>query len=144
MNAATALDEPEQESDFVAGVSKAVLESRLTDWAREYGGGRYATLGFSTGEHVLARLITFGGFLPGSSAPRGTLSLTSADEIEQTVKRLAKVWPAHARVLRCDYFTPNMAMDNRLKLLRKLGHKMSRAGYYQKLESSKLYVAGSL
>lgn len=132
------------EEPVVSMLVREVVESRLVDWAREYGGGRYASIGWSTGEHILAKLITFGGFLPGSSAPRGMIAMTPADEVEQVVKRLAKGWPAHARVLRCDYFTPNMAMDNRLALMRRAGHKISRAGYYQKLESAKLYVAGSL
>lgn len=136
--------EAAQDLNPLAEVSKMVLESRLTDWAREYGGGRYVSLGFSTGEHVLARLIEFGGFLPGSSAPRCTISLTMADEVENVVRRLAKTWPAHARVLRCDYFCPGMAMDARLDLLRRAGHKMGKASYYIKLESAKLYVAGSL
>lgn len=136
--------EATQELAAMAEVSKMVLESRLTDWAREYGGGRYATLGFSTGEHVLAKLIQFGGFLPGSTGPKGTVSLTMADEVEACVRRLAKSWPAHARVLRCDYFCPSMAMEARLDLLRRAGHKMGKASYYIKLESAKLYVAGSL
>jgi hypothetical protein len=140
------MGEPErvEESGELGELARMVLESRLQDWAREYGGGRYATLGFSTGEHILARLIEFGGFLPGSSAPRSAIALTGADEVEQTVRRLAKCWPAHARVLRCDYFAPNMAMENRLNMLRKLGHKVSRSGYYTRLESAKLYVAASL
>lgn len=130
--------------DAMAEVSKMVLESRLQDWAREFGGGRYASLGFSAGEHVLARLIEFGGFLPGSTGPRNVKSITMADEVEACVRRLAKCWPAHARVLRCDYFCPGMAMDARLDMLRRAGHKMGKATYYIKLESAKLYVAGSL
>lgn len=128
----------------VARITEAVLEARLQQWAKEYGGGKYVTLGWSTGEHILARLVTFGGYLPNSSAPRSCLQMTEADEVEQAVKRLAKGWPAHARVLRCDYFAPNMAMENRLNMLRRAGHKMSRAAYYTKLESAKLYVAGHL
>lgn len=141
MSAAAVQDDPSPE---VARITEAVLEARLVGWAREYGGGRYVTLGWSTGEHILARLVTFGGFLPGSSAPRNCAQMTEADEVEQAVKRLAKGWPAHARVLRMDYFAPNMAMENRLGILRNAGHKMSRASYYNRLESAKLYVAASL
>lgn len=136
--------EAAEKLDAMAEVSKMVLESRLSDWAREYGGGRYATLGYSTGEHVLAKLIQFGGHVPGSSAPVGVAAYTMADEVEAVVRRLAKCWPAHARVLRCDYFCPGMAMDARLDMLRRAGHKMGKATYYIKLESAKLYVAGSL
>ena len=125
-------------------LANAVLESRLTDWAREYGGSRYASLGWSTGPHILAKLIEFGGFLPGTSAPAGGSGMTAADEVEQIVKRLAKTWPDHAKVLRCDYFSPGMAMPARLDMLRRAGYRISRAGYYIKLESAKLYVAGSL
>lgn len=132
-----------QAIDAMAVVSKLVLESRLEDWAREFGGSRYATIGKS-GPHILARLIEFGGFLPASSGPRNMVSLTMADEVEQIVKRMAKTWPAHAKVLRCDYFCPKMAMDDRLEMLRKAGHKIGKASYYIKLESAKLYVAGSL
>lgn len=141
MIAAEAMPDPIPD---VARITEAVLEARLVGWAKEYGGGRYVTLGWSTGEHILARLVTFGGFLPNTSAPRSCVQMTEADEVEQAVKRLAKGWPVHARVLRCDYFAPNMAMENRLNMLRKLGHKVSRSGYYQKLESAKLYVAASL
>jgi hypothetical protein len=141
MIAAEAMQDPTPD---VARITEAVLEARLVGWAKEYGGGRYVTLGWSTGEHILARLVTFGGFLPGSSAPRSCAAMTEADQVEQAVKRLAKGWPAHARVLRLDYFSPGMAMENRLNFLRRYGHKMSRAGYYNKLESAKLYIAGSL
>lgn len=125
-------------------LSEEVLEARLKDWVREYGGGRYVTLGFSTGEHVLSKLITFGGFLPGSSPPPGGAGLTAADEVERVVRRLAKGWPAHALVLRCDYFHPDQAMPGRLDWLRSKGHKMGRSGYYARLESAKLFVAGAL
>ena len=131
-------------ADVVRVLSHSIVDSRLKDWAREYGGGRYVALGFSTGEHVLAKLIQFGGFLPGSSGPKGMTALTAADEVERVVKRLASGWPDHARVLRCDYFRPDMAMPARLDLLRSAGTKLGRAGYYTKLESAKLYVAGAL
>lgn len=130
--------------DVVRMLSREIVESRLRDWAREYGGGSVVKLGFQTGEHILARLIEFGGFLPGSSAPPGGAGTTAADDVERVVKRLAVGWPHHARVLRCDYFRPDMAMPARLELLRRMGTKLGRAGYYTKLESAKLYVAGAL
>jgi hypothetical protein len=128
----------------MATVSKMILETRLDDWAKELGGGKYVNLGFSTGEHVLAKLVEYGGFLPGSSGPRNMTSMTMADEVEAIVRRMGKTWPAHEAVLRLDYFFKKMAMDERLDRLRKAGFKMGKASYYIKLESAKLYVAGSL
>ena len=125
-------------------IGRATVEARLVDWAREYGGGRYEAIGWSTGPHILAKLIEFGGFMPGSGAPRGTIAMTAADEVEKIVKRLAIGWPDHALILRCDYFHPGMAMDGRLDLLRRARVKVSKAGYYAKLESAKLYMAGAL
>lgn len=125
-------------------IGRATVEARLVDWAREYGGGRYEAIGWSTGPHILAKLIEFGGFMPGSGAPRGTIAMTAADEVDRVVKRLAQSWPAHAAVIRSDYFSPGMAMGSRLEFLRLQGHKMGKSSYYQFLESAKLYVAGAL
>lgn len=132
-------------AEFAARIlSREIVEARLKEWAKEYGGGRYEHLGFGGGEHVLAKLIKFGGFLPGASAPSSVACMTSADEVERVVKRLAAGWPDHARVLRVDFFRPDMAMPARLDLLRRAGTKLGRAGYYAKLESAKLFVAGAL
>lgn len=120
---------------------RATLEERLRDWAREYSGP--IIIGGS-GDHILDKLIEFGGFLPGSTAPRNQVDPTPADQVEAVVRRMQEGFPAHARVLRCDYFARDIAMENRLDRLRSMGHKMSRAGYYNHLESAKLYVAGSL
>lgn len=120
------------------------LNARLVEWSREYGGSRYEAIGWSTGPHILAKLIEFGGFLPGSTAPRSMATLTPADEVERAVKRMAEGWPSHARILRCDYFQPGMAMDARLEMLRRAGVKVSKAGYYAKLESAKFYLAAIL
>ena len=128
----------------MARVATAALDSRLSDWAHEYGGSRYEDLGFSTGEHILAKLVKFGGYMPSSGGPVAMPSLTPADEVERVVRRMAQCWPSHAMVLRCDYFYPGQAMDARLDWLRHKGHKLGRAGYYTRLESAKLYVAGAL
>lgn len=133
------------DSATMAAITDEVLDARLADWVREYGGGRYENLGFSTGEHILAKLVKFGGFMPSSGgAPAGTASMTAADEVERVVRRLAQGWPGHALVLRCDYFHPDQAMPNRLDWLRSKGHKMGRSKYYVMLASAKGFVREAL
>lgn len=122
-------------------IIRANLEERLNDWAREYAGpiviGRQ-------GAHVLAKLIEFGGFLPGSTAPRSQVDPTPADEIEAIVRRMTAAFPVNALVLRCDYWYRETAMPLRLELLGRAGAGMSKAAYFNNLTAAKLYVAGAL
>lgn len=127
--------------DGLKWVLRATIEERLQDWAREYSGP--ITIGRG-GAHILARLIEFGGFLPGSTAPRNQVARTAADEIEDYVRRLEKAYPGNAAVLRYEYFHPDMAMENRLGFLRADGLEVTRTGYYERLNQAKHFIAGAL
>lgn len=119
------------------------LESRLKNWAYEYG-GRDRSIGWPS-RNILASVIDHKGFIPDS---RGHIPIpirTAADEIESIVLRMEHddlFKPG--RVLRCDYFMPRIAMEVRLQRLRAIGLPMSRAGYYDYLAQAKAYVAGAL
>lgn len=131
--------------EMVGAIAQGVVEQRLVGWAREYGGGKYESIGWSSGEHILSKLITFGGFVPGSSAPRSAAAKTPADEIQDIVERMARCgYSDQANVLRCDYFRPNMAMEARLDALRQVGVRTSKAGYYIRLNEAKSFIAGAL
>lgn len=122
-------------------IIRANLEDRLRDWAREYSGpiviGRQ-------GRHILARLIEFGGYLPGVVNPRNVVARTAADDIEDIVRRMERVFPWNAAILRTDYFWPDSAMDTRLGFLRGEGIAVSRTQYFDRLAQAKQFVAGAL
>lgn len=120
-----------------------LVHARLTEWAKEYGGGRYESL-TGTGTHILAKLIEFGGFMPSSSSPVNVAAMTRADEVQRAVLRLAKDWPAHAKILQCDYLSPDKAMPSRLDWLRERGVRIGKSQYYVMLESAKMFVSGLL
>ena len=127
-----------------AAISKAVLESRLVEWAKEYGGGRYEHIGWS-GRNLLQTLVEYGGFVPDSGGFKPVPIRSAADQVEAAVQRMERGgWFAHGKVLRCDYFNPHMAMNGRLDHLRLIGCGMSERGYYLKLDAGKLFVAGAL
>lgn len=123
---------------------RAQLEERLKGWASEYGGGRYENIGWP-GRNFLKTLIEHEGFVPSA---RGYVPIpirTAADEVEQVVCQMeASGWTRQGRVLRCDYFLPNAAMEVRLHNLRGIGIPLSRASYFDHLAQAKAYVAGAL
>lgn len=125
-------------------ITRAQLEARLVAWAEEYGGSRYANVGWS-GHNSLSTLIEHQGFMPDS---RGFIPIpirSPADEVEQVVRSMEKgAWERQAKVLRCDYFHPTWAIDVRLRAMVAAGFPMSRAGYYDLLAQAKACVAGAL
>jgi hypothetical protein len=128
----------------VAAVSRATLESRLVEWGQEYGGSQYENIGYKT-QNLLQRLIEHGGFVPDSGGFRPVPIRTAADEVEAAVAQMERAgWRDLARIIRLDYFCPRMAMPARLDTLRALGIRVSRAGYYLKLNEAKAYVAGAI
>lgn len=120
------------------------LESRLENWAAEYGGSRYENIGYPS-RNLLKTLIEHEGFVPSS---RGYIPIpirSGADEVETAVRSMeAAGYQRQAHVLRCEYFMPNAHMEMRLANLLKAGVKTSRAGYYDYLAVAKAYVAGQL
>ena len=125
-------------------MNRAELELRLEGWAQEYGGGRYENIGFAS-RNLLQTLIEHGGFVPDSRGFVPVSIRSAADEVEAVVREMESGdYFKPGRVLRCDYFLPNVPMDVRLKNLKRVGISTSRAGYYDLLAQAKAYVAGAL
>lgn len=120
------------------------LEARLVAWAREYGHGGDAGIGWKS-SNILQTLVDHRGFVPDS---RGYLPVpirTAADEVETIVRGMeASGWVKQAQALRVDYFHPRAAIDSRLSIMRRSGLPMSRAGYYDHIAQAKAFVAGAL
>jgi hypothetical protein len=120
------------------------LERRLLGWAQEYGGGKYANVGWQ-GINLLQTLIDHQGFVPNSRGYIPVPIRSAADEVETIVCSMeAGDMVRYAKVLRCDYFLPNLSVDERLKRMRRVGFGMSRASYYAVLDGAKMYLRGEL
>lgn len=125
-------------------IDKTELERRLEAWAGEYGGGRYADLGFGN-RHVLKTLIEHGGFMPESGGYQRAPIRTAADEVEMAVREMESGGMFKAgRVVRCEYFMADAPEEEKLRNLRTLGLPMSRAGYYNFLAQAKAFIWGAL
>lgn len=125
-------------------LSKTELESRLVSWAADYGGGRYENLGYRS-RNLLQVLIEHGGFVPDSGGFKRPPVRTLSDEVEEAVKEMeAGGMFKPGRVVRCEYFAPDAAMDSRLGMLRQIGLTMSRAGYFQHLAIAKAFLTAAL
>ena len=125
-------------------MDKTELDGRLKGWAQEYGGGRYENVGWHS-RNLLQTLVEHEGFVPSA---RGFIPIpirSAADEVESVVRAMeAGDYFKQGRVLRCDYFLPNIPMESRLQNLRKIGISTSRAGYYDYLSQARAYVSGAL
>jgi len=125
-------------------LSRAELESRLKGWADEYGGGRYENIGYHS-RNMLQTLVEHQGFVPSGRGYIPVPIRTAADEVERVVVAMeAGEYFKQGRVLRCDYFLPNIPMEVRLKNLHRIGIQTSRAGYYDFLAQAKVGVAAAL
>ena len=120
------------------------LDVRLRGWAEEYGGGKYAHVGWHS-RNLLQTLVEHQGFVPSS---RGFVPIpirSAADLVEKVVRDMeTSDMLRHAKVLRCDYFQPNATVDQRLRSMSRIGFGMSRAGYYDLLAQAKCYVRAAL
>jgi len=125
-------------------IDRESLEIRLNGWVQEYGGGRYENIGYPS-SNILKTLIDHEGFIPSS---RGFVPIpirSAADEVEAAVKEMEKSdWLRCARVLRSDYFLPNVPIEVRLRNLQREGVHLSRTSYYEHLAQAKAYLAGAL
>jgi len=120
------------------------LEARLVAWAKEYGEGNGPGIGWS-GQNLLQTLIDHKGFVPNSRGYVPVPIQTGADEVESIVRGMeASGWFRHVRALRCDYYRPNIGIDQRLQMMRRIGLGMSRTGYYEYVSQAKAFVAGAL
>lgn len=138
----------QQRREFIEQIADRMeakeLDARLQAWAKEYGGGRYENNGWK-GRNLLQTLHDHGGFVPDPGGFHRPPIRTAADEIEDAVQRMERGgWFKQGRVLRCDYFEPNMAIQARLDALRRLGIGVSKAGYYAYLAQAKAFVAGAM
>lgn len=125
-------------------IDRTELDRRLKGWADEYGGGKYENVGWR-GRNLLQTLIEHQGFVPSSAGYVPIPIRSAADEVETVVRDMeTSGWLRHARALRCDYFQPDWAIDQRLRAMRQLGCDMSRTAYYDALAQAKAFVAGAL
>lgn len=125
------------------------LEDRLTEWGREYGGGRYGItgpiidgiVGVSYGNSPLASMMKWHGRPPDFLG--GAPESTSADEVQDAYEALGKQtggWTP-AQVLRLEYTLPGQPIESKLKRLRAMGENVSRVRYYQHLRIARVHVA---
>ncbi len=118
------------------------LESRLIEWGKEYGGGKYEFA--SGGGSWLASMMKWHGRPPQGLGYVATN--TAADEVHAAVKALAaqeQGW-LPAEVLRCEYWLPGQPVDSKLQKLRRIGDNVSRVRYYQHLRVARVHVAAWL
>jgi hypothetical protein len=128
------------------------LEARLTEWGKEYGGGKYGIHGeivdgvvmASYGNSPLASMMKWHGRPPDGLGYVPTF--TAADEVDEAVRALA-VQPMGrlpAIVLTLEYWLPGQPIDSKTKKLRGLGDNVGRVRYYQHLRLARIHVAGWL
>ena len=122
------------------------LESRLVEWGKEFGGGRYENVGWH-GYSPMLTLMTYHGSPPQGLNPRSRKDITPADEVEQAVTALAaqqRGWHA-ANVLRAEYTLPGKPVDAKIQILRSQRvHVPDRTRYSHLLHIGKVHVAGWL
>lgn len=120
------------------------LEARFAGWAKEYGGGRYEHIGYSS-RNLLQTLIEHGGFVPDAGGFKRPPVRTAADEVEIAVRAMESSGMfKQGRIVRCEYFLPDSPEEVKLANLRKIGLPVSRSGYYVLLAIGKAYVRGVL
>jgi hypothetical protein len=119
------------------------LEARLTEWGKEYGGGKYETY-VGLGNSPLASLMKWHGRPPTGL---GFVSENSAaDEVQSAIDALAEQprgWLS-AQVIRCEYLTPGQPVESKLRRLRAVGENVSRVRYYEHLRLARVHVAAWL
>lgn len=125
-------------------IDRTELEARLKGWAQEYGGGKYENVGWHS-RNLLQTLIEHKGFIPNGRGYVPVPIRSAADEVEQIVNEMESGgYYKQGRVVRCDYFLPNVPMDVRLRNLKHIGVDMSRASYFDHLAQAKALITGAL
>lgn len=121
------------------------LDARLEDWAFEYAGGRYEHNGWP-GRSWLSNAMKYLGRTPQGLSKAIVTIGTPADEVEAAVVALEKAKEGFkpGRVLRCEYWMPDIPEEMKMQALRAIGLPMSRAGYYIYLSRGRFHVAGWL
>ncbi len=121
------------------------LERRLHEWADEYAGSRYESVGVIRSSPV-AVLIKYHGRAPQGLNPRPIIG-TPADEVEFAVWSMRQQvgGDAMAAVLRAEYWMRSAALEHKLqRILKKDRLSISTRRYYEHLHRAKLYLAGWL
>jgi hypothetical protein len=129
------------------------LESRLVEWGKEYGGGRYGirgtieggvVMGASYGDSPLASLIKWHGRPPDGLAFES--SCTAADEVDEAVRALS-LQPQGllpSIIVALEYGLPGQPVESKQARLRDRGDNVGRVRYYQHLRVAKIHIAGWL
>jgi hypothetical protein len=124
------------------------LESRLVEWGKEYGGGKYEDVGWH-GYSPLITLMTYHGQAPQGLNPRTSKDRTPADDVEDAITTLASQqggWHA-ANIIRAEYTLSGKPVDAKIQILRSLKppvHVSGRARYSQLLQIGRVHVAAWL
>lgn len=120
----------------------STLETRLVEWGREYGGGKYEDNGWQ-GLSCLYSMMKYHGKPPQGLNPKNMKDWTPADDVQRAVDIMAKDSGGYTleQVIRCHYMTPGLAMDSRLDRLRGIGCSMGKATYYRRLDEAHKAVA---
>lgn len=121
------------------------LEYRLTQWGREYGGGKYEDIGWQ-GLSPLAVMMRYQGRSPQGLNPRSTKDRTPADEVQDAIQKLSDSSGGYglAHIIRCEYLTPGLANESRRQRLAELGHRVGKTAYYEQLNRAKDFIAEEL
>lgn len=120
----------------------STLEQRLTEWAREWGGGKHRD-GGGGGSSWLASMMKWHGRPPSGLGYVPTD--TPADEVQDAVEALGHQrngW-IPACVLRAEYFS-TAPKHEKLQRLTRIGMRMDESGYSRHLRIAKVHVAAWL
>lgn len=122
------------------------LESRLVEWGREYGGGKYEDTGWQ-GASPLLTMMTYHGRAPQGLNPRNRKDRTPADDVHDAVQALGRQrggWNASC-VIRAEYMLPGQPVIAKLQKLRAAGVSVSdKSRYSQLLREARIHVAAWL
>jgi len=130
-----------------------MLEDRLKEWGKEYGGGKYGikaviedgvVMCASYGDSPLASMMLWHGRPPDGLGYHPSCS--AADQVDEAVRALA-LQPAGllpSIVVTLEYWLPGQSIESKQARLRKRGDNVGRVRYYQHLRLAKIHIAGWL
>lgn len=119
----------------------SLLEDRLREWAREYGGGRYDDTSWQ-GISPMHSLMKYHGRPPQGLNPKSTKDWTPADDVQRALDVMLSdgQW-APVQVITAFYMAPWMAMEERMQRLRDQGLPMGQATFYRHLNDGRKTLA---
>jgi hypothetical protein len=119
------------------------LEARLTEWGKEYGGGKYEDIGWQ-GKSPLASMMKWHGRPPDGLGYEAVF--TAADEVDEAVRALALQPEGRlpAVVVTLEYWLPGQPIEAKQQKLRGIGDNVGRVRYYQHLRTARIHIAGWL